>query len=122
MLSNSTATYEKLEELKQIGVRLAVDDFGTGYSSLSYLQRFPIDVLKIDQSFVRALGTPGRTHDIVETIIALAHRMGMAVVAEGVETADLIPPLQRLGCTYGQGYHYSRPVPADRMVELVNGG
>lgn len=112
--------YEVLCRIKDLGVTLALDDFGTGYSSLSYLHKFPFDVLKIDQSFVRALGEQGRTHHIVETIITLARRMGMEVVAEGVETADLIRPLRDLGCTFGQGYHYSRPVPADVMAGMLD--
>lgn len=112
--------YEVMCRIKDLGVTLALDDFGTGYSSLSYLHKFPFDVLKIDQSFVRALGEVGRTHHIVETIITLARRMGMEVVAEGVETADLIRPLRELGCTFGQGYHYSRPVPADVMGGMLD--
>jgi diguanylate cyclase len=110
---------EVLTRIKDLGVTIALDDFGTGYSSLSYLHSFPFDVLKIDQSFVRLLGSPGRTHDIVETIITLANRMGMLVVAEGIETPDLIPPLSDLGCTFGQGYHYSRPVPACDLPALL---
>ena len=111
---------EVLTRIKDLGITIALDDFGTGYSSLSYLHSFPFDVLKIDQSFVRLLGSPGRTHDIVETIIMLANRMGMVVVAEGIETPDLIPPLRDLGCTYGQGYHYSRPVPACDLAALLS--
>ena len=110
---------EVLTRIKDLGITIALDDFGTGYSSLSYLHSFPFDVLKIDQSFVRQLGSPGRTHDIVETIITLANRMGMLVVAEGIETPDLIPPLRDLGCTFGQGYHYSRPVPACDLAALL---
>ncbi|WP_158045008.1 EAL domain-containing protein [Skermanella pratensis] len=112
--------YEVMCRIKDLGATLALDDFGTGYSSLSYLHKFPFDVLKIDQSFVRALGKQGRTHHIVETIITLARRMGMEVVAEGVESADLIQPLRDLGCTFGQGYHYSRPVPADVMGGMLD--
>jgi EAL domain-containing protein (putative c-di-GMP-specific phosphodiesterase class I) len=111
---------EVLTRIKDLGIKIALDDFGTGYSSLSYLHSFPFDVLKIDQSFVRQLGSPGRTHDIVETIITLANRMGMLVVAEGIETPDLIPPLRDLGCTFGQGYHYSRPVPACDLAALLS--
>jgi EAL domain-containing protein (putative c-di-GMP-specific phosphodiesterase class I) len=110
---------EVLTRIKDLGITIALDDFGTGYSSLSYLHSFPFDVLKIDQSFVRQLGSPGRTHDIVQTIITLAKRMGMDVVAEGIETPDLIPPLRELGCTFGQGYHYSRPVPACDLGALL---
>jgi diguanylate cyclase len=119
LVQDPRKAHEVLTEIKALGVTIALDDFGTGYSSLSYLHSFPFDVLKIDQSFVRQLGSPGRTHDIVETIIMLANRMGMLVVAEGIETPDLIPPLHRLGCTFGQGYHYSRPVPASELAGLL---
>jgi EAL domain-containing protein (putative c-di-GMP-specific phosphodiesterase class I) len=120
LVQDPVTAYDVLCRIKDLGIKLALDDFGTGYSSLSYLHRFPFDVLKIDQSFVRELGNPGRTHHIVESIITLAGRMGMEVVAEGVETADLIPPLRDLGCTFGQGYHYSRPVAADKMAEMLD--
>jgi EAL domain-containing protein (putative c-di-GMP-specific phosphodiesterase class I) len=119
LVQDPRKAHEVLTQIKGLGVTIALDDFGTGYSSLSYLHSFPFDVLKIDQSFVRQLGKPGRTHDIVETIIMLANRMGMLVVAEGIETPDLIPPLQHLGCTFGQGYHYSRPVPASELAGLL---
>jgi diguanylate cyclase len=119
LVQDPRKAHEVLTRIKALGITIALDDFGTGYSSLSYLHSFPFDVLKIDQSFVRQLGSPGRTHDIVQTIITLAKRMGMDVVAEGIETPDLIPPLRELGCTFGQGYHYSRPVPACDLGALL---
>jgi diguanylate cyclase (GGDEF)-like protein/PAS domain S-box-containing protein len=101
-----------LWQLKSAGIRLSIDDFGTGYSSLSYLYRLPVDTLKIDRSFVSRLGTPGADADLVGTIVSLAHRLQLDVIAEGVETAAHVAQLQALGCEYGQGYYFARPMPA----------
>jgi len=99
-----------LEVLHQMGIRIAIDDFGTGYSSLSYLKRFPIDVLKIDRSFVMGLTEDENDAVIVDMIIALAHRLKLCVIAEGVETAEQLHFLEKLGCDRVQGYYHSRPV------------
>ena len=101
-----------LWQLKSTGIRLSIDDFGTGYSSLSYLYRLPVDTLKIDRSFVSQMGAPGADADLVGTIVSLAHRLQLDVIAEGVETAEHVAQLQALGCEYGQGYYFSRPMPA----------
>lgn len=101
-----------LLRLKALQLRLGIDDFGTGYSSLSYLHRFPIDTLKIDRSFVVAMGSSDSTDELVKTIVALGHNLGMDVVAEGIETAAQSQRLTDLRCEYGQGYFFSRPVPA----------
>src|ERR1043165_214035 len=98
MLRNTDATINKLKELRSLGVRLAIDDFGTGYSSLSYLHRFPVDVLKIDRSFVGQLGRARHDGAIVEAIVALAHGLDMAVTAEGIETGEQLARLTALGC------------------------
>jgi diguanylate cyclase (GGDEF)-like protein/PAS domain S-box-containing protein len=103
----------RIERLRSMGVRVSIDDFGTGYSSLAYLQRFPVDALKIDRSFVWALGSQeGGSAALVQAIIALAHSLELAVVAEGVEVQAQHDLLKRLGCDEAQGYLYARPVPA----------
>ena len=108
-----------LADLKGLGVGVAIDDFGTGYSSLSYLHRFPCDVLKIDRTFVSRLGRERHDQAIVEAIVALAHALDMAVTAEGIETGEQLARLSALGCERGQGYYYSRPVPAASATELL---
>jgi diguanylate cyclase (GGDEF)-like protein len=99
-----------LTELKELGVRVSIDDFGTGYSSLSYLHSLPLDVLKIDQSFVAAMDKSSESRQIVRTIMSLASNLGMDVVAEGAEAAGQVAQLQSMGCEFGQGYYFSRPV------------
>jgi diguanylate cyclase (GGDEF)-like protein/PAS domain S-box-containing protein len=111
-----------LGELKQIGVQLAIDDFGTGYSSLSYVHRFPLDALKIDRSFITEMGTGLRRSEIVRAIVNLAHNLGLEVIAEGIETQHQLDVLRSLGCEYGQGYLFSRPVEADAALTLIIGG
>lgn len=111
-----------LNRLKELGVRISIDDFGTGYSSLSYLKSFPIDVLKIDQSFVRDMLIDRSDAAIVETIIKLGEALGLMLVAEGVETIEQVDALLALGCRFMQGYYYSRPVPADQLERLLKTG
>ncbi len=108
-----------LERLHQLGIQLSVDDFGTGYSSLAYLKRFPVQTLKIDQSFVRDLTVAGNDAGIVKAIIAMADSLKLGVIAEGVETKEQLASLANLRCGEYQGYYFSRPVPAADFVRLL---
>ena len=108
-----------LAQLKALGVRLSIDDFGTGYSSLSRLQRFPVDTLKIDRSFISHMDSDQESREMVRIIISLAHNFQLRVVAEGVETGPQAEQLQQLGCDLAQGYLYSRPVAADAVPQLL---
>jgi PAS domain S-box-containing protein len=108
-----------LAELKALGVRLSIDDFGTGYSSLCRLQRFPVDVLKIDRAFVSGLENDHETQEIVRTILVLAHSLGMKVVAEGIERQEQMAMLKDLGCELGQGYLFSKPADASAMERFL---
>jgi diguanylate cyclase (GGDEF)-like protein len=108
-----------LNDLKHLGVMLALDDFGTGYSSLSYLKRFPVDIVKIDQAFIAKLGQDSASHAIVAAVVELAHALGMAVVAEGVETDVQHREVAALGCDSCQGYYFARPMSADDVDTLM---
>jgi diguanylate cyclase (GGDEF)-like protein/PAS domain S-box-containing protein len=108
-----------LKQLYGMGIRLAVDDFGTGYSSLSYLKKFPLDVLKIDRSFVSDLAHDLDDAAIVDSIIAMAHRLNLKVIAEGIENQGQLDFLQNHECDIGQGFYYSKPMPADHLAELL---
>jgi len=118
-MSDVTPAVELLHRMKALGVNLSIDDFGTGYSSLSYLSRFPIDVLKIDRSFVADITRDANDEAIVTSIIALAHNLKLAVIAEGVETAEQLDYLRRHGCDEMQGYYFSRPVAAAEFEQLL---
>jgi EAL domain-containing protein (putative c-di-GMP-specific phosphodiesterase class I) len=123
LLRHTDTVDETLDALRQRGIRLAIDDFGTGYSSLSYLDKLPVQVLKIDRSFVNALieneQTNNNTSEIVRATIALAHNLGMTVVAEGIETAQQLALLQSYGCDFGQGYFFARPMPPVDATALM---
>ncbi|MGH8868058.1 MAG: putative bifunctional diguanylate cyclase/phosphodiesterase [Actinomycetes bacterium] len=120
LLVDLDAAVTTLDGLHRLGVRIALDDFGTGYSSLSYLKRLPIDVLKIDRSFVATLGTDSSDAAIVDAVVVMAHRLGITTVGEGVETAEQLRALVNSGSDHGQGYLLSRPVEAYRVIDLVS--
>jgi diguanylate cyclase (GGDEF)-like protein len=111
LIENLSVAVAALTEMNAIGVRVAIDDFGTGYSSLAYLKRLPIDTLKIDRTFVRDLPADAEDVAITTAIVALAHSLKLEIVAEGIETADQAEFLATLGCAFGQGYWFSRPLP-----------
>jgi len=119
LMHDSKSTIGVLQELKDMGVQLALDDFGTGYSSLSYLKRFPIDSLKIDQSFVRGLATDADDASIVRAVISMGESLRMLVVAEGVETREQLQFLREHACPEGQGFYFSHPVVAGEFSQLL---
>ena len=118
-MDNVETTVAKLEVLKRMGLRLSIDDFGTGYSSLSYLKRFAIHKLKIDQSFVRDIVTDPNDAAIAASTIALAHKMGLKVIAEGVETAEQVAFLREQGCDEVQGFFYGKPMSAVELERML---
>ncbi len=122
LMRHAESTASALDQLKAIGVRLAVDDFGTGYSSLSYLTRFPIDTLKLDQSFVRDVFASGEDAIVVCAVIGMGNNLKHRVVAEGIETLQQLEFLQAHGCDEGQGYYFSRPLPAAQFAALLQTG
>ncbi|MEV4279306.1 EAL domain-containing protein [Actinoplanes xinjiangensis] len=115
MMRDLAVTSARLEELRQLGVKIAIDDFGTGYSSLGYLRDIPVDVLKIDRSFITGLVGNARQQELVSAIMQLGHTLGLRVVAEGVEEADQLTLLTAMGCKFAQGYHLGRPQPPDEL-------
>ena len=108
-----------LSELRQLGVKIDIDDFGTGYSSLSCLHEFPIDVLKIDRTFIANLKRVRDFAALLHAVLTLADNLGLQVVAEGIEDADQLTLLQALGCEYGQGYFFAKPMPAEEIENFV---
>jgi len=118
-MENADHTINMLEQLKRLGVQLSIDDFGTGYSSLSYLHRLPFDTLKIDKSFVSAVGERGEDSEVLQTIISLAKNLKMRVIAEGIETSSQLNLLRNLGCDYGQGFLLSKPKPREAIERML---
>jgi len=119
IMTNPELAAQTLARIKELGVTLSLDDFGTGYSSLSYLRRFPIDTLKMDRSFVGRMNTDERDMELVRMIILLAHTLGMEVVGEGVETESHAGMLRALGCEFGQGFFFARPLSVEDADELL---
>jgi diguanylate cyclase (GGDEF)-like protein/PAS domain S-box-containing protein len=122
VMDDAKAATQMLRQLKQLNTQLLIDDFGTGYSSLSYLHQFPIDTVKIDQSFVRCMGTEQNGEAIVRAIIGLAHNLGMTVIAEGVEEQMQMEHLSRFHAEYAQGYYFARPLTAEDATMLLTTG
>jgi EAL domain-containing protein (putative c-di-GMP-specific phosphodiesterase class I) len=119
MLDDPQAASDTLAQLDALGVRLALDDFGLGYSSLAHVKRFPLDLLKIDRQFVTDAGCRRDDTIILSGLIGLARALNLAVVAEGVETAAQAALLRELGCELGQGFYFSRPLPAEAVAERL---
>lgn len=119
MLADWQDSMEKLRRLRAMGISVALDDFGTGYSSLNYLQQLPIDVLKVDRSFVKEIGNMGAKTEVLSTILVLAHQLNLQIVAEGVETKEQVDFLRKEGCDFIQGYFYSRPLPETECLSWL---
>jgi EAL domain-containing protein (putative c-di-GMP-specific phosphodiesterase class I) len=122
LMKHADSTEATLKTLRARGVQLTVDDFGTGYSSLSYLRKFPIDALKIDQSFVRQITTTPEETTIVSAVIAMGRSLKLRVVAEGVETKQELAFLQAHKCDEAQGYYFSKALPSDQFAQLLETG
>jgi EAL domain-containing protein (putative c-di-GMP-specific phosphodiesterase class I) len=122
LMKHAESAASILQTLRGRGVRVAIDDFGTGYSSLSYLRKFPIDALKIDQSFVSNIGAAGDDASIVTAVISMARSLNLLVIAEGVETTDQRAFLLAHDCDQAQGFSFSRPIPAEAFAKLLRAG
>lgn len=119
LIENPESAAQILSELKTLGLRIHIDDFGTGYSSLSYLHKYDIDTLKVDRSFIQYIDRNADRVEIVRTIVVLAHTLKMDVIAEGIESAEQLTAVQSLGCEYGQGYYFDRPLTSEQVDKLV---
>lgn len=118
LMNSSEESLSTLLNFRDAGIQVALDDFGTGYSSLSYIQEYDIDYLKIDREFVKNLPESQDSYVLCESIIVMAHKLGIKVIAEGIETEEQRQTLQRMGCDYGQGYLFSRPIPLGEFIQL----
>ena len=119
-MENAETAILMLRQIKETGVQISIDDFGTGYSSLSYLHRFPIDLLKVDRSFVSAMEENTENGEIVRTVIALAKALNLKVVAEGIESIHQFHQLRILGCEYGQGFLFSKPLQVADIERMLS--
>jgi EAL domain-containing protein (putative c-di-GMP-specific phosphodiesterase class I) len=119
ILEDPRQAISMLNRFKEMGLHVSLDDFGTGYSSLSYLMKLPLDKLKIDQSFIRELGQSASGTSIVSAIIAMAHSLGLSVIAEGVEEESHVELLREMKCDILQGYHIARPMPARKVENMI---
>ncbi len=122
LMDNTDATAVRLEELRRLGVRIAIDDFGTGYSSLGYLRRLPVDILKIDKSFIDGVAEGPHESALARAVVKLASTLRLEAVAEGINSRKQLLQLRRLRCPYGQGFYFSRPVPTAAIPRLLELG
>jgi EAL domain-containing protein (putative c-di-GMP-specific phosphodiesterase class I) len=118
LIESAEPMIDELARLRRLGVRLAIDDFGTGYASLAYLRALPVDIIKIDPSFVAGLGTDGTLAMLTRTIVQVGHDLGIEIVAEGIERPEQLELLRAMGCGLGQGYLVARPTPAEGLEAL----
>jgi Amt family ammonium transporter len=118
-MKDAASAEQSMSQLRALGVKLSIDDFGTGYSSLSYLRKFPVDTLKIDQSFIAGMEGDKESYAIVKTVVALARSLSMEVVAEGVETPEQLEKLNLAGCDFAQGFWFSRPLPEEKVDHFL---
>jgi EAL domain-containing protein (putative c-di-GMP-specific phosphodiesterase class I) len=118
MMTDTELVVQRLKELKELGVRLAMDDFGTGYSSLSYLSKFPVDILKMDRSFLREDASP-ETAGLATAVVSLGDTLNLEVVAEGIELSEQWTTLRDLGCDKGQGFFFARPMDSDTVLDFL---
>ena len=121
MMQDMDLSILKLQQLKDLGVQLAVDDFGTGYSSLNYLRQFPVDILKVDRSFVGEVTGRGEEAALTDAIISLASTLGLSAVAEGIELEEQYQRLLAMKCDLGQGFFFARPMAEDQLVSFLTG-
>jgi diguanylate cyclase (GGDEF)-like protein len=119
VMDNAQAAIEIVQQLRDRHIHLSIDDFGTGYSSLSYLQKFPVNSLKIDRSFIQDIGSSGENAQIAKTIVDLGHDLGMTIIAEGIENHHQINCLKQMGCEYGQGYYFSQPLDSEQATKML---
>jgi len=119
LIDNPDQVYHMLSEVRKLDIKIAIDDFGTGYSSLSYLHRFPINTVKIDQSFIKNIEVQSKNYKIVQSTIELAHKLGMDVIAEGIEDDKVADSLREMHCEYGQGWFFHHPLPAEDATKLL---
>ena len=119
MIDSLEKALQRIDEIKDMGMKVAIDDFGTGYSSLSYLNNFPSDLLKIDKSFIDLMNTSESSKQYVATIVSIGHILNLHVISEGVEDEAQIETLREIGCDYIQGFVWGKPMPADEALEIV---
>jgi len=119
LIDDTRKVNEKLHTLKDMGIKISIDDFGTGYASLRYLQQLPIDIIKIDRSFIDHITDNPNDLAIVKTIMNMAENLNIEVIAEGVETAEQLEQLKQLGCLFYQGYYFSKAVSKEKLAEMI---